>query len=120
MPVGTCNPASWGQGETLGEFAIEIPLPNGSGSVMAVCRYQWDGTSVKPTCDGDVKHLRTRNTGNVAAWALLPDKKAGLPWVRIDPGTDVTIVAKGQLGNLGLSKASDVESVTLSFTDPAG
>lgn len=118
MPIGTCDPAS--RGEAYNEFALEIPAPNSSGYVLADCRYEWDGVSTRETgCDGPVIYLRTRNTGDLTAWALLVDKKKGDPWVKIDPGTDVTITSPGQLNNLGLSNATDVLSVRLSFTDPA-
>ena len=118
MPVGTCDPVS--RGEAFNYFAIEVRLPDGSGYVLADCHYDWDGVSTRATgCDGPVIYLRTRNTGAMPAWALLPDKKRGDPWVKIDPGTDVTTTAKGPLNNLGLSNAKDVQSVRLSFVDPA-
>lgn len=118
MPIGTCDPAS--RGEPYNAFALEIPAPNRSGYVLTEVHYDWDGVSTRETgCDGPVIFLRTRNTSLMSAWALLPDKKRGNPWVKIDPGTDVTVTAAGQLNNLGLSLASDVESVRLSFVDPA-
>lgn len=117
MPSGTCDPAS--RGEAYNQMAEEVPLPDGSGSILVDCRFGWDGISSMPNCDGPVSFLRTRNTGSAPAWALLPEKKKAPPWVRIDPGTDVTITAKGQLSNLGLSNVSDVNGVGISFTDPA-
>lgn len=120
MPIGTCDPASRGNGETYNEFAIELPLPDRSGYVLIDCRYTWDGTSTRATgCDGPVIFLRTRNTGTSTAWAMLPDKKKAPLWVQVDPGTDVTITQKGQLANLGVSSATDVQSVTFSFINPA-
>jgi hypothetical protein len=119
MPIGTCDPASRGRGETYNEFAMEVPLPDGSGYVLIDCRYTWDGTSTRATgCDGPVIFLRTRNTGASTAWAMLPDKKKAPLWVQLDPGTDVTVTQKGQLANLGLSNSKDVETVQFSFTDP--
>jgi hypothetical protein len=109
--TGTCTPT--------GEFALEIRLPDGSGSVLAECHYTWNGTGVWPDCNGPVNFLRTRNTGDQTAWAMLPDKKKQPLWIQLDPGTDVTVTAAGQLNNLGLSNASDVRSVTLSFVNPA-
>ena len=38
---------------------------------------------------------------------------------QIDPGTDVTVSAQGQLNNLGLTKYSDVAAVQIVFTQPA-
>lgn len=108
--TGTCGPT--------GEFELQIPLPNGSGFVNATCRYNHDGVSVWPACNGPVTFLRTRNTGTQTAWALLPDKKKPPLWIQLDPGTDVTVTAAGQLNNLGLSNALDVRSVTLSFVNP--
>lgn len=117
MPIGTCDPAS--VGNPYNAFALETIFPDQSGHVLVECHYDWDGTSAKPNCDGPVIYLRTRNTGAGPAWALLPDKKRGDPWVRIDPDVDSIITAKGQLSNLGLTNASDVQSVRLSFVDPA-
>jgi hypothetical protein len=86
MPIGTCDPASRGRGETYNEFAMEVPLPDGSGYVLIDCRYTWDGTSTRATgCDGPVIFLRTRNTGTSTAWAMLPDKKKAPLWVQLDP-----------------------------------
>jgi hypothetical protein len=117
VPIGTCDPAS--RGDAYNQVAEEVPLPNGSGSVLIDGRWDWDGVSVRPNCDGPVNFLRTRNTGTMPAWANLPNKKRGNPWVQIDPGTDVTIVAKGTLANLGLSNYTDLLAVGFQFTDPA-
>lgn len=120
MPSATCDPAE--RGETFNSFLLEVIFPDSTGRVMAECRYDWDGTSTRATgCDGPVIYLRTRNTHPTApAWALLPDKKRGDPWIRIEPGTDVVTTAAGQLNQLGLSRAKDVQAVTISFTDPTG
>lgn len=115
--TGSCDHNA--RGAAYNEFSIQQRLADDSGSVLIDCRYTWDGVSVWPYCDGPVVYLQTRNTGTSPAWALLPDKKRGNPWVQIDPGTDVVITAKGTLGNLGLSNAQDVQTVTLSSTDPA-
>jgi hypothetical protein len=117
MPIGTCDPAT--RGDAFNSVTLEKPLPNGSGSVLADVHYGWDGISVRPDCDGPVLFLRTRNTGTQTAWAPLPNKKKPPLWVQIDPGTDVTITAQGQLNNLGLTKYSDVAGVGLVFTQPA-
>lgn len=101
-------------------FVMEVRLPDGSGSVHIDCQYTWDGTSTPAVgCDGPVTSFRTRNTGTSPAWAMLPDKKRPPLWVKIDPGTDVTVNAQGQLNNLGLSNAQDLFSVRFQFTDPA-
>lgn len=119
MPIGTCDPAS--RGETFNEFTIEVRSPNGSGSVLVDVRFDWDGVSTKATgCDGPITLLHTRNTSDMPAWALLPDKKKGSGWVQIDPGTDLPISSQGTLNNLGLSNASDAISVRISFVNPAG
>lgn len=115
-PSGTCDPAT--RGQTYNQVTLEIPLPNGSGSVLIDSRFGWDGTSVRPNCDGPTQSIRTRNTGTQSAWAVLPDKKKAPHWVQIDPGTDVTVSAQGQLNNLGLTSYSDVVSVGFAFTQP--
>ena len=120
MPIGTCDPAS--RGESYNELDLAVALPDGSGQVLITCRYTWDGVStryVAPGCDGPVIYLRTRNTGDMPAWAMLPDKKKPPLWIQVNPGTDVVVTQKGQLANLGVSNASDVVAVTWSFTDPA-
>lgn len=116
MPLGTCDPAS--RGESYNQMAYEVPAPDGSGTVLVDCHFGWDGTSTMPNCDGPTLFIRTRNTSAMTAWANLPNKKKPPTWVQIDPGTDVTITAQGQLNNLGLSKASDVTSVQPVFTQP--
>jgi hypothetical protein len=115
--VGTCDPAT--RSDTYNQITIQEPLPDGSGSVLVDVHFGWDGTSVRPNCDGPVSYLRTRNTGTSAAWAWLPGKKKGATWVQIDPGTDVTVTAKGTLNNLGLTNFSDVQEVGFAFTQPA-
>lgn len=118
MPIGTCDPAT--RGEAHNQIAMEVPLPDASGSVLIDGLWDWDGVSTRETgCDGPVISLHTRNTGTSPAWALLPNKKKGNPWVRIDPGTDATVTQKGTLSNLGLSNYTDVLGVGFWFTDPA-
>lgn len=117
MASGTCDPAS--RGDAFNAVTIEKPLPNGSGSVLVDCHFGWNGTSLRPNCDGPVSFLRTRNNGTQTAWANLPGKKKPPLWVPIDPGTDVTITSPGQLSNLGLTNYSDVAGVDLVFTQPA-
>src|SRR5688572_20621668 len=117
MPIGTCDPAT--RGHPYNAITIERAAPNSSGAVLADMHYNWDGVSVRPNCDGPVIFLRTRNTSNMTAWALLPNKKKPPLWIQIDPGTDVTITAAGQLNNLGLSNASDVSGINVVFTQPA-
>ena len=117
MPAGTCDPAS--RGDASNQMAYEIPAPDGSGSVLVDIRYGWDGTSTMPNCDGPVISIFTRNNSAMTAYAALPNKKKPPLYVRIDPGTDVTITQQGQLNNLGLTKASDVISVQPVFEQPA-
>lgn len=120
MPIGTCNPAS--RGEAFNQFSVEIPAPNRSGSVLIVGRYTWDGVSqrnVGAGCDGPVIHLELKNTSNMTAWAMLPDKKRGNKWIQADPGTDVITTNQGLLDNLGVSNALDVITTKWSFTNPA-
>lgn len=116
MPIGTCDPAT--RGATYNELTIERPAPNSSGSVLAEVHYTWDGTSVRPNCNGPVIFIRTRNTSNMPAWANLPAKKRGSTWIQIDPGTDVTTTSAGQINNLGLSTAADIAFVDVVFTQP--
>lgn len=116
MPTGTCDPAT--RGDAFNAVTLELPLPNQSGSVLVDIRFGWDGVSVRPDCDGPVSRIRTRNNGTQTAWALLPGKKKGNPWVRIDPGDDLIVTAQAQLNNLGLTNYTDVAGVDLVFTNP--
>jgi len=97
-----------------------LRAPDGSGYVTVDVVYTWDGTSIWPACDGNVDSLHTINNSNMTAWAILPNKKNGLKWVQLDPGTNVITSAAGQLNNLGLRKASDCTLDKLTFTNPAG
>jgi hypothetical protein len=111
MPTGTCDPAS--RGQTYNEMALEYPAPDGSGGVLVDARYGWVGVWVRPDCNGPITFLRTRNTSGMTAWVNLPNKKKPPLWVQIDPGTDTTITAAGQLRNLGLESAVDVRGVQI-------
>lgn len=102
-----------------GRVSYEVPLNDESGYVLVDATYTHDGVSVRPNCDGPITTLRTRNTGMSPAWALLPNKRKGDPWYRIDPGDDLSVSAKGTLNNLGLSNVQDVIGVGFQFTDPA-
>jgi hypothetical protein len=116
MPSGTCDPAT--RGEASNQITLEEPLPDGSGVVVIDVHYGWDGSSVMPNCDGPIQSIRTRNTGTQTTWCVLPDKKKPPLWVKIDPGTDVTITAKGTLNNLGLTKFSDIPALGFVYTQP--
>ena len=113
MPNGTCDPATRGDAFNIMELAA-----GSNASVVVTVRYGWNGTSVKPNCDGPVKDLRVRNTGAATHWALLPAKKNGDLWVAIPAGTDSTISSPGQLANLGLSNYSDVAGVQVTSVQP--
>lgn len=117
MPIGTCDPAS--RGEAFNTDLIEVRSDDG-GHVLVEYHWTWDGVSTRATgCDGPVIYIRTRNDGTTPAWALLPDKKRGDPWIAIPPGTDVITTAQGQINNLGLSNASDMQRARVSFVNPA-
>lgn len=116
MPVGTCDPAS--RGEASNAVTIEERAPDGTGGILVDVRFGWNGTSVRPNCDGPVSSIRARNTSGQPAWASLPLKKRGDTWIQLAPGTDVTTTSQGQLRNLGLENYSDVAGVALTFTQP--
>lgn len=117
MPLGTCadldNPY----------LAIqrEEPCPGG-GSILFDVRFHHDGVSVRPNCDGPIIYLRARNTSpTVTARILLPNKKKGNPWIDGPPNSDVVLNPEvrqpdqNQLNNLGVTKASDVMGLTITF-----
>jgi hypothetical protein len=111
MGNANCDPAS--RGEAHNQVTLQ------KGPVLVDIIWDWDGTSVYPNCDGPVRSLHTTNTSSSTVWAVLPNKKKAPQWVQIDPGTDVTTTAAGQLSNLGLSNYSDVAGVGISYTQPA-
>jgi hypothetical protein len=116
MPVGTC--ASLDNPYLSTQY--EKPAPGG-GSVLVDYHFHHDGVSVRPNCDGPVIYLRVRNNSTVLARALLPNKKQGNKWLDGGPGTDMVldVVARAgdqtTLNNLGLTKASDVAGVQITF-----
>jgi hypothetical protein len=108
MPIGTCDPASRGEQWNV----MEMQVPIGDGVVRIWCQYGWDGVSQRPDCDGPLNALRVSNTGTASAYARLPGKRRGDPWVEIPAGTDTSINA-GQRFQLGLENRADLAEVTL-------
>ena len=117
MPLGTCDPAS--RGQAYNGVTLEVPLPDGSGSVLIDCHFGWDGVSVRPDCNGPTQSIWTRNTGAMTAWVLLPNRRKSPPYAPIAPGADVTITAQGQITNYGLTSYTDVRDLWFQFTDPS-
>lgn len=111
MPLGTCDPASRGEEHNVVEYAVD------GGNVVVTIRWDWDGVSEMPACDGPVVDIRVRNTSALMYYANLPAKKRGLRNVEIPPGTDVVISARNTLRQMGLENYSDTIGVQ-PHTDP--
>lgn len=99
---------------------ISYLTPDKSGYVLLDIRYTHDGVSVRPNCDGPITRLRTRNTSQQTAWAVLPNKRKSPQWVQIDPGTDVSITNQGTLNQIGVETFSDAAGVVFVYSQPGG
>ena len=93
---------------------VEYDVDN--ARVRVTIRWQWDGTSTFPDCDGPVIDIRVVNTSDVTYYANLPAKKKGLRNFEIPPGTDATY-SGNQLKQAGLENYADTLGVT-PHTDP--
>lgn len=110
MPEGTCDPTTRGEQWNTIQYAVD------NGNVEVTIRWNWDGVSVRPDCDGPVIDIRVVNTSQIAYYANLPAKKKALRNVAIPPGTDVTLSGQ-QLKLAGLELYSDTIGVQ-PHTDP--
>lgn len=106
MPEGTCAPVSRGDLFNVTETA------EGGGDILVTIRWDWDGASARPNCDGPVEDIRIRNVSQTTYYANLPNKKSGLHNLAIPPGTDVTL-SGNQPKLAGLESYSDVLGVGL-------
>lgn len=110
MPAGTCDPASRGEQWNTDEMAVD------NGNVVVTIRWDWDGVSVRPDCDGPLIDVHVVNHSLVTYYANLPGKKKGARNIAIPPGTDTTY-SRNQLRQVGLDNYVDVVGVQL-HTDP--
>jgi hypothetical protein len=78
--------------ERVPSTQLEKPAPDHSGSVLIDCRWHPAAGATRVTgCSGPIFYLRVRNNSpTTTARALLPNKKAGNPWLDGAPGTDVS------------------------------
>lgn len=110
MPLGTCDPASRGDQWNTDEYAVD------NGNVVVTIRWDWDGVSQMPNCDGPVIDIRLRNSSQLTYYCNLPAKKKGLRNIEIPPGSDTTYSGV-QLKQAGLENYSDTTGVQ-PYTDP--
>jgi hypothetical protein len=102
---------------------LEKPAPDHSGSVLIDCRWHPSAGATRVTgCDGPIFYLRVRNNSPTkTARALLPNKKAGNPWLDGAPGTDVILdttvrqADQNTLDSLGLTTYADVSGVRITW-----
>lgn len=74
-------------------------------------RFDWDGVSSWPDCDGPLVSARLRNTSDNIYYCNLPAKKKGLRNLEIPPHSDVTYTAQ-QMKQVGLDTRLDTAGVT--------
>lgn len=113
MPEGTCDPATRGMAYNEIEQA--------EGPVVIYARFGWDGTSIRPDCDGPVSLLRGTNTSTTDTWyAHFKGRKGTWITVSLAPGEVREVTSSGQLRQLGLSDRSDLDGlyITQSPTPP--
>lgn len=115
----TCAQLAAGNGGVLSQ-TISYLTENQSGYVLLDIEFVHDGVSVRPNCDGPITKLRTKNTSNQTAWALLPNKRRGDKWVQLNPGTDVTIANQGTLNQIGVETFNDAAGVEFVYNQPVG
>lgn len=83
--------------------------------VLVDIRWQWDGVSVRPNCDGPVLQMRVRNNTGGDRWAQLPRARGGTRAVLIQPGTDRTLT-QAQCVAVGLETYVDIQGVAVTTT----
>ena len=102
--------------EVPGRSQAEEALAVADGQVRITVRWEWDGVSVYPACDGPIKSIRLQNlTGNEFVATLPNARRAGGRAQTIAPFADVTISAKGTLKSLGLESYSDTDNANLTI-----
>jgi len=104
MPEGTCDPAT--RGAAYNEMVQE------EGPITIYARYGWDGVSIKPDCDGPVLLVRGTNVSTTETWYVHFKGRRGT-WVNVPlaPGEVREVTSSGQLRQLGLPNASDLEGI---------
>lgn len=101
MPNITCDLAA------LEAVVYEID----NGNVRVEIRWDWDGVSSMPDCDGPLVSVRLTNDSDETYYCNLPAKKKGLRNFEIPPHTDM-IYNANQLKQAGLDNYSDTIGVT--------
>jgi hypothetical protein len=110
VPTGTCDPAT--RGATFNEF--EVAWFN--GAVVMKGRFGWDGTSVRPNCDGPLTQLTGINTTGNTYWAWFLSKSGVARSIQMGPGFNQTIT-NPQLRNQGFNNRSDCDGITVTDTN---
>jgi hypothetical protein len=106
MGLGTCDPAT--RGEPYNVTTLEF----GGGAVTIDVRWDWDGVSVRPDCDGPIRRVRTTNSDSVS-WYVHTVGKRGQPRDIELPAGQVRIWNAAQLSSAGYDTITDLENLTL-------
>ena len=120
MPAGTCDPATRGDAFNVSQLAV------GNGDVFVTIRFAWDGTSVRPDCDGPLVNgtgqvsnrwaVSYLNAGQTTYYMHTTGKNGVARTLRLDPGASGTLTAQ-QAASQGYVNASDCVNLTLT-TEP--
>lgn len=112
MPKGTCD-------HTLDPNGFNtLRLTKANGDVMLEVRWEWDGVSVWPECDGPVIRARASNTGTQTWYAHVPRARGGTRTIEIAPG-DVKTWTGAQLATVGLDTLTALTDFTLNTSPTA-
>jgi hypothetical protein len=111
MPIGTCDPATRGEAHN----SFEVDFLEGRAKLIGV--YDWDGVSVKPSCDGPLVSLRGVNlTTDLTLYGWFLGRNGTARSITMPPGFDQTII-NPQLRNLGFRNYSDCDGITVTTTN---
>lgn len=119
MPIGTCDPATRGDPYNVVQLAV------GNGDVFVTIRYGWDGTSVRPDCDGplvngagagNVWAVSYINAGQTTYYMHTVGTNGQARTLTLNPGASGTLT-RNQANAQGYINRSDVDSLSLT-TEP--
>jgi hypothetical protein len=103
MQPSSCDPAP-------SQFH-SLTLAKANGTVIITARWQWDGVSVLPACNGPLVDVRLQNAGTKPWVVQLPHGRLAKQRT-VAPGTDQTFNA-GQLAAIGLQTQTDLNELTM-------
>lgn len=109
MGYPTCDPAQWGMPY------VEDNLAQGEhGEVLVTYRYNWDGVSVKPDCNGPIIYLAGRNDSAVVTYYAHFQGRGGTTrHLEMPPGSFYEENRRQRLINLGFVNRLDMDGLVI-------